>query len=125
MLVPPCLVPHEGGVLATPRYARSAIARGGDLDLPLESGKPDAPRTCEAIRLEESDFVSASTIIKELVASSDVPTASPSVSGLRSPVFTTTNDGSAMASSPSGDPTLKCVMARPLWRTNSKTGPHL
>ena len=53
-------------------------------------------------------------MIKALLASSDASRASPSAIGLRSHVSAIINDGSAMASSPSGDPTLKRVVVRPL-----------
>ena len=101
-------------MLATPRSMRPAIASGGDLDLPLDSEEPVAPSTYETTKLDDSDFVTASAMIKELVASSDASTASPSAIGMRSPVFVITNDGSAMTSSPSGDPTVKLVVVRPL-----------
>ena len=34
-LIPLCLVPREGGILAVPRSGRSVSAGGGDLDFPL------------------------------------------------------------------------------------------
>ena len=89
-------------------------AGGGDLDFPLGSDEPVAPTTCEATKLDNRDLITASTMIKELVSSYDASTASPSVIGMRSLVSAITHDGSAMASSPSGDPTLKSVVARPL-----------
>jgi hypothetical protein len=101
-------------VLATPRSIRSALAGGGDLDVPRDSEEPVAPNTFVATKLDDRDFITASTMIKELVASSDASTASPSVIGMRSPVSAIIKDGSAMASSPSGDPTLKRVVVRPL-----------
>ena len=99
---------------ATPRTVRLAIASGGDLDLPLDSGEPVAPSTLEAAKLDDRDFTTAFTMIKDLVASSDASTASLPVIGMRSPVSAIINDGSAMASSPSGDPTLKRVVVQPL-----------
>ena len=101
------------------------MSRCGDLDLPLDSEEPVAPCTCEATRLDNIDFVTASTMIKELVASFDASTTSPSVIGMRYPVSAIINDGSAMASSPSGDPTLKRVVVQPLVEDNSMIGPHL
>ena len=101
-------------MLAEPRSVRSAIAGGGDLDLPLDSEEPVAPSTCDATKLDDSDFITASTMIEELVASSDASTTSPSAIGMRSPVSAIINDGNATASSPSGDPTLKRVVVRPL-----------
>ena len=70
-LVPLCLVPRDGGVLVLPRSARLAIPGVGGLDFPLDSDGPVAPCTCEAVKLGESDFITTSTIIKELVASSN------------------------------------------------------
>ena len=88
-------MPREGGVLATPRPVQSASASGGDLDLPIDSGQPIAPNTCEITKLDDRDFITASTMIAELVASSAASTASPSVIGMRSPVSAIINDGSA------------------------------
>ena len=103
------------GVLAAPRSVRSTVASGEDLDLPLDSEAPVAPCTRKSARLDDSDLITASTMIKELVASSDGSTTSPSVSGMRSPALVITNDGSAIASSsPSGYPKLKRVVVRPL-----------
>ena len=113
-LVPLCLVPREGGVLVVPRSARLAIPSVGDLDFPLDSDEPVAPCTCEAVKLDESVFIPASTLIKELATSSTPSTASPSVGGVLSPVPVMTIDGSAIASSPLGDSTLKRVVVRPL-----------
>ena len=62
-VIPLCLVPPEGGVLAAPRSARLAIPSVGDLDFSLVSDEPVALCTCEAVRLVETDFITTSTMI--------------------------------------------------------------
>ena len=108
------LVPREGGVLVVPRSARFTTPSVGDLDFPRDSDEQVAPCKCEPVRLDESDFITASTMIKELVASSVPSTTSPSARGMLSPVPVITNDGNAIASSPLGDSTLKRVVVRPI-----------
>ena len=70
--------PRDGGVVGRLLSCRSVIARGGDLDFPLESDDPVAPMTPEAARLDVRDFITASTIIADGETSPDVSTASPS-----------------------------------------------
>ncbi len=96
-----------------PRSARFAIPIVGGLDFPLDSEEPVAPCTFESVRLDASDFITLSTIIMELATSADPSAASPSVREIRSPVPIVTNYGNAIASSPSGDSTLKRVVVRP------------
>ena len=55
-LIPFLRYPREGGVFGKLRSCRSVIARGGDLDFPLESDEPVAPMTPEAARLDVRDF---------------------------------------------------------------------
>ena len=93
---------------------RSAIARGGDLDFPLESDEPVAPITPEAARLDDRDFITASTIISGVEASSDASTVSPSVIAMRSPLSAIIIYVMAMAPCSSGESVLIRVIVRPL-----------
>jgi hypothetical protein len=111
-LIPVRLVPCQGGVLVVLRSARLAIPSVGDLDFPLDSDEPLPTCTCEAVKLDESDFITASTMIRELAASTEPSTTSPSARRVLSPVPVMTNDGNAIVSSPSGDSTLKRVVVR-------------
>ena len=69
-LIPLLRDPRDGGVFGELLSGRSASARGGDLDFPLESDDPVAPITPEAARLDDRDFITASTIIIGVEASS-------------------------------------------------------
>ena len=60
-LIPLLRDPRDGGVFGELLSGRSVIARGGDLDFPLESDDPVAPITPEAARLDDRDFITAST----------------------------------------------------------------
>ena len=93
---------------------RSSFARGGDLDFPLESDDPVAPITPEAARLDDRDFITASTIIVGVEASSDASTVSPSAIAMRSPLAAIIIDGMAMAPCSSGESELSRVIVRPL-----------
>ena len=64
-LIPLFRDPREGGVLGELLSGRSVIARGGDLDFPLESDEPVAPITPEAAKLDDRDFIAASAISLE------------------------------------------------------------
>ena len=96
--VPLCLVPREGGVLVVPRSARLAIPSVGDLYLPLDSDEPVARCTCQAGKLDKCDFITASTMIRELATSAEPSTASPSAKGIISPVLVMANAVYAIAS---------------------------
>ena len=60
-LIPLLRDPRDGGVFGELLSGRSAIARGGDLDFPLESDDRVAPITPEAAKLDDRDFITAST----------------------------------------------------------------
>ena len=62
-LTPLCLVPRGGGVPGVLRSARVTLP-GGDRDFLLDYEEPVAPCTCEAVNLDESDFITASAIMK-------------------------------------------------------------
>ena len=94
--------------------SRSVIARGGDLDVPLESDEPVAPITPEAAKLDDRDFITASTIIVGAEASSDDSTASPSVNAMHAPLSAIINYGMAIAHCSSGESELRRVIVRPL-----------
>ena len=113
-LIPLFRDPRYGGVFGELLSCRSAIARGGDLDFPLESDDPVAPMTPEAARLDVRDFITASTIITDGETSSDVSTASPSVIAMRSPLSAIMIEGIAMAPVSSGESELSRVIVRPL-----------
>ena len=113
-LIPLLRDPRDGGVFGKLRYGRSAIARGGDRDFPLESDDPVAPITPEAARLDDRDFITTSTIIIGVEASSDASTASPSAMVMRSPLSAIIIDGIAMALCSSGESELSRVIVRPL-----------
>ena len=85
-LIPLFRDPREGGLFGELLSSRSVIARGGDLDFPLESDEPVAPITPEATKLDNREFITVSTIIIGVEASADASTASPSVNAMRSPV---------------------------------------
>ena len=113
-LIPLLRDPRDGGVFGELLSVRSAIARGGDLDFPLESDDPVAPITPEAARLDVRDFITASTIINELEAYSEASTVSPSVIAMRSPLSAIMTEGVAMAPCSSGESELSRVIVRPL-----------
>ena len=106
--------PREGGVIGKLLSCRSVIARGGDLDFPLESDDPVAPITPEAARLDVRDFITASTITADEEASPDVSTASPSSKAIRSPLSAIVMEGIATAPWSSRDSELNRVTVRPL-----------
>jgi len=112
-LTPLFLVHLDGRVPGAPRSARITLPGVGDLDFLRDSDEPVAPSTCEAVKLDESDFITASAMTKEFAVNSDPSTASPSVRGIRSPVYDITSDGIAITSSPSGEPTPKRAVVRP------------
>ena len=114
MLTPLVRDPREGGVIGKLLSCRSVIARGGDLDFPLESDDPVAPMTPEAARLDARDFITASTIIADEEASPDVSTASPSSKAIRSPLSAIVIEGIATAPHSSGESALSRVIVRPL-----------
>ena len=113
-LIPLLRDPRDGGVFGELLSCRSVIARGGDLDFPLESDDPVAPITPEAARLDVRDFITASTIIADGETSSEVSTASPSVIAMRSPLSAIMIEGMAMAPCSSGESELSRVIVRPL-----------
>ena len=113
-LTPLARDPRDGGVIGKLRSCRSVIARGGDLDFPLESDDPVAPMTPEAARLDVRDFITASTIITDGETSSDVSTASPSVKATRSPLSVIIIEGIATAPHSSGESELSRLIVRPL-----------
>ena len=113
-LIPLLRDPREGGVFGELLSCRSVIARGGDLDSPLESDDPVAPMTPEAARLDVRDFVTASTIIADGETSPDVSTASPSAMATRSPLSAIIIEGIATAPHSSGESELSRVIVRPL-----------
>ena len=113
-LIPLLRDPRDGGVFGELLSGRSVIARGGDLDFPLESDDPVAPITPEAARLDVRDFITASTIITDGEMSSDVSTASPSVIAMRSPLSAIMIEGMAMAPCSAGESELIRVIVRPL-----------
>ena len=113
-LIPLLRDPRDGGVFGELLSCRSAIARGGDLELPLESDDPVAPITPEAARLDDRDFITASSIIIGVEASPDASTVSPSVRAMRSPLSAIIIDGMAMAPCSSGESVLRRVIVRPL-----------
>jgi hypothetical protein len=76
--------PRDGGVFGELLSGRSAIARGGDLDFPLQSDEPIAPITPEAVRLDDRDFITTSTLLIGVEASSDASAVSPSATAMRS-----------------------------------------
>jgi hypothetical protein len=85
-----------------------------DIDFPLDPEEPVAPITCETTKLDDRDFITASTRIIELEASSDASTVSPSVIAMHSPVSAKINDGIAIAPCSSGESVLGRVIVRPL-----------
>ncbi len=113
-LIPLMRDPRDGGVFGELLSGRSGIARGGDLDFPLESDEPVAPLTPAAVRLDDRDFITTSTIIIGVEASSDASTASPSAIAMRSPLSAIIIDGTAMAPCSSGESELSRVIVRPL-----------
>ena len=113
-LIPLLRDPREGGVFGELLSCRSAIARGGDLDFPLESDDPVAPMTPEAARLDVRDFITASTIITDGETSPDVSTASPSSKAIRSPLSAIMIEGMAMAPCSASESELSRVIVRPL-----------
>ena len=113
-LIPLLRDPRDGGVFGELLSCRSAIARGGDLDFPLESDDPVAPMTPEAARLDVRDFITASTMITDGETSPDVSTASPSVMATRSPLSAIMIEGIAIAPHSSGESELSRVIVRPL-----------
>ena len=102
------------GVFGELLSSRSVIARGGDLDFPLESDEPVAPITPAATKLDDRYFITASTIIVGVDASSDASTVSPSVKAMRSPLSAIIIDGMAIALCSSGESELRWVTVRPL-----------
>ena len=106
--------PRAGGVFGELLSGRSVIARGGDLEFPLDSDEPVAPITPEAAKLGDRDFITASTIIVGVEASSDASTASPSAIAMRSPLSAIIIEGMAMAPCSSGESELSRVIVRPL-----------
>ena len=90
------------------------IARGGDLDFPLDSDEPVAVITPEAAKLDDRDFITVSTMTIGVEASSDASTVSPSVKAMRSPVSAIINDGIAGAPCSSGESVLRREIVRPL-----------
>jgi hypothetical protein len=117
-LIPVLRDPRDGGVFGELLSCRSAIARGGDLDFPLESDDPVAPMTPEAARLDARYFITASTIITDGETSPDVSTASPSVMATRSPLCAITIEGIATAPHSSGESESSRVIVRPLESDN-------
>jgi len=113
-LTPHARDPREGGVVGKLLSCRSVIARGGDLDFPLESDDPVAPMTPEAARLDVRDFITASTMIADEEASPDVSTASPSSKAIRSPLSAIVIEGIATAPHSSGESELSRAIVRPL-----------
>ena len=113
-LIPLLRDPRDGGVFGELLSCRSAIARGGDLDFPLESDDPVAPMTPQAARLDAQDFITASTIITDGETSPDVSTASPSDIAMRSPLSAIMIEGIAIAPHSSGESELSRVIVRPL-----------
>ena len=105
-LIPLLRNPRDGGVFGELLSGRSTIARGGDLDFPLESDDPVAPTTPEAAKLDDRDFITTSTIISDVEASSDASTVSPSAIAMRAPLSAITIDGKAMAPCSSGESEL-------------------
>jgi hypothetical protein len=113
-LIPLLRDPRDGGVFGELLSCRSVIARGGDLDFPLESDDPVAPMTPEAARLDVRDFITASTMITDGEKSPDISTASPSVMATRSPLSAIMIEGIATAPHSSGESELSRVIVRPL-----------
>ena len=113
-LIPLLRDPRDGGVFGELLSGRSAIVRGGDLDFPLESDDPVAPITPEAARLDDRDFITTSTIVIGVEASSDASTVSPSAIAMRSPLSAIIIEGMAMAPCSSGESELSRVIVRPL-----------
>ena len=70
-LAPLFPVPLEGGMPIVPRSTRVNLLGGGDLDFFRDPDDLVAPITCETVKLDESDFITASAIRKELAVNSD------------------------------------------------------
>jgi hypothetical protein len=113
-LIPLLRDPRDGGVFGELLSCLSVIARGGDLDFPLESDDPVAPMTPEAARLDVRDFTTASTITTDGETSSDVSTTSPSAIATLSPLSAIIIEGIAIAPHSSGESELSQLIVRPL-----------
>jgi hypothetical protein len=78
----------------------------------------------EATKLDNRDFIAASTIIIGVEAANDASTVSPSGIAMRSPLSAIILDGMAMAPCSSGESELSRVIVRPLDRDKLNDGSH-
>ena len=109
-LTPLLRVPLDGGVPGWLRPVRLEVARGGDLDFFRDYDVPVARSTFDAVRLDASDFITASTIMYD---STNSGTTITYLRAMRSSCGPVNKVGAAKDSSPRGDPPPKRAV-RPL-----------